>query len=197
MAATQRDRIVDAFVQVVAERGYHGATVVAVCKQAGVSSKTFYVHFADKEQCFLAAYDRGVELLLDRLADARRGPGPWTGRLRRGIGGLLADLAAAPAFARMALVEVHAAGEGALERRTGLFVSCAGLFADAPWPAELAGARDEVVAGVVGAIFARMHATVLEGAAGRLPDLLPVLMYLSVAPFGGRQAATAELSAPA
>ena len=59
----QRTRLLDATLGVVAEEGYRSLTVRRVCARAGVSNKTFYDLFSDREDCFLAAFDHGVELL--------------------------------------------------------------------------------------------------------------------------------------
>ena len=63
MARSQRRRILEAMVEVVAERGYPETRVVDIIERAGVSRKTFYELFADKEECFLAAYDHALGLL--------------------------------------------------------------------------------------------------------------------------------------
>ena len=74
--ASQRTRLLEAVGRAVAERGYAAATIDDVVRRAGVSKKTFYEHFADKQDCFLAAYEAASEELLERVreahADARR-----------------------------------------------------------------------------------------------------------------------------
>jgi AcrR family transcriptional regulator len=109
VAASQRGRLIDAIAHVVAEKGYGPATVADVIDHAGVSRKTFYEHFRDKEACFLAAYDTGVEVLLNTM----RAAAGTRGRVRA----YLELLAAEPAFARTFLIEVAAAGPAALRRR--------------------------------------------------------------------------------
>src|SRR4051794_32391335 len=78
VAASQRGRLIDAIAHVVAEKGYARTTVADVIERAGVSRKTFYEHFRDKETCFLAAYDTGVEVLLATMRAAE----PIRGRVR-------------------------------------------------------------------------------------------------------------------
>src|SRR6187401_183309 len=68
--ASQRGRLIDAMAVVVAAKGYTAATVADVIGHAGVSRKTFYEHFRDKEACFLAVYDAGVEVLLATMREA-------------------------------------------------------------------------------------------------------------------------------
>jgi AcrR family transcriptional regulator len=142
--ASQRGRLLDAIAQVVAEKGYGPATVADVIERAGVSRKTFYEHFRDKEACFLAAYDAGVEVLLATMREAA----DTRGRVRA----YLETLAAEPAFARTFLIEVAAAGPQALRRRREVHDAVAAFVADAapddaPPHAALAavGATQEVV----------------------------------------------------
>ncbi|MFD0744171.1 TetR/AcrR family transcriptional regulator [Phytohabitans flavus] len=109
VARTQRDRLIDAMASTVARKGYVGTSLGDVCAAAGVSTRAYYQHFADKETCFLAAYERGVELLQGSVAVAYGQPGQWPERMRRGLGTLLHILAAEPAFAALSVVEVLAA----------------------------------------------------------------------------------------
>ena len=115
--ASQRGRLLDAMAEVVAERGYAATTVADVIGAAGVSRKTFYEHFRDKEDCFLAAYDAGVDLLLGAVRDAGETGGDLIERARARTRRYLETLAAEPAFARTFLIEVAAAGPAALAYR--------------------------------------------------------------------------------
>ena len=65
--ASQRRRMLEAMANATAEKGYVHTTVADVIKRAGVSRETFYEHFSDKEDCFIAAYDAGVEAVLVRV----------------------------------------------------------------------------------------------------------------------------------
>src|SRR5215204_1386299 len=115
--ASQRTRLLEAVGRAVAERGYGAATIDDVVRRAGVSKKTFYEHFADKEDCFLAAYETASEELFERVREAHESHDDWLDRTRAGIVAYLRWLAADPALARVYLVEVAAAGPHALERR--------------------------------------------------------------------------------
>src|SRR3954449_5882078 len=68
IAHNQRERLLDAIANVVAEKGYAATRVADITDYAGVSRKTFYELFTDKEDCFLAAYDAITALLMDRMA---------------------------------------------------------------------------------------------------------------------------------
>ena len=84
IASNQRERLLDAIANVVAEKGYAATRVADITDYAGVSRKTFYELFSDKEDCFLAAYDASRAMLMDRLAHAcGGGRRPWEGRCAR------------------------------------------------------------------------------------------------------------------
>src|SRR4051812_31599343 len=114
---SQRGRMLAAMAGAVGEKGYGAVAVADVIARARVSRKTFYEHFRDKEECFLAAYDAGVEVMLDTIAAAGRDEDDLVRRARARIRAYLQTLAAEPAFARTFLIEITAAGPRALERR--------------------------------------------------------------------------------
>lgn len=103
VAATQRERLLAATEQLIAEKGAAGATIEAIVKLAGVSTVTFYEHFRNKEECFVAAFDRAVEQL--RAAVPADSPGP-----EQALAALLAAIDAEPARARLCFVEAQKDG---------------------------------------------------------------------------------------
>src|SRR5687767_14844110 len=84
VAASQRTRLLEAVGRAVADRGYAGATIDDIVRRAGVSKKTFYEHFRDKEHCFVAAYESASEELFQRVSAAQREPHDWLERTRAG-----------------------------------------------------------------------------------------------------------------
>src|SRR4051812_4425661 len=82
-AADQRARLLDAITRVVVRKGYARATVADVVEVAGVSRRTFYEQFADKEACFLAAYEAaGAAVVADIAAAVEQlGGARWQERL--------------------------------------------------------------------------------------------------------------------
>ncbi len=119
---SQRGRLLQAATDEVAERGYVKTTVAHILTRAGVSRATFYELFADREDCFRAAYAAnadlvalGMEVELERLrAAADEDP---LDRLSRVLRVYLESLRDNPTLARVFLVEVYAAGPVALEQR--------------------------------------------------------------------------------
>jgi AcrR family transcriptional regulator len=196
--ASQRTRLLEAVGRAVAERGYAGATIDDVVRGAGVSKKTFYEHFADKEDCFLAAYEAASEELFERIADAHAAHDDWLERTRAGVRAYLRWLAAEPALARVFLIEVAAAGPRALERRERLRDRYAELMRarqDDARPTASAGLPIEVFHAVVAAVDDVVVRHIRERGAERLPELEPVLLYLHLALLAGpqRAAESAEL----
>src|SRR3954452_20668266 len=84
--APQRTRLLDAMIDVVAEKGYAAATVTDAVRAARVSRGTFYALFPSKEACFIEAYRRNVEVLVARIEAApHEEHGYWRARLRAGL----------------------------------------------------------------------------------------------------------------
>ena len=113
----QRARLLDATFAVVAEDGYRRMTARRVSGRAGVSNKTFYDLFTDREDCFLAAFDHAVEELAAVVLPAWEGEKEWAARIRAGLGALLGFLDREPALRRLVFVEALGAGPRVLERR--------------------------------------------------------------------------------
>ena len=175
--ASQRTRLLEAVGRAVAERGYAAATIDDVVRRAGVSKKTFYEHFADKEDCFLAAYEAASEELLERVREAHAIHDDWLERTRAGVRAYLRWLAAEPALARVFLIEVAAAGPRALERREALRDRYAELIRERR-PSDL---PFEILHAVVAAVDDVVVRHIREHGAERLPELERILMRLQVA----------------
>lgn len=117
VAASQRERLLEAISAAVAERGYARTAVADVLARAGVSRKSFYEQFANKEECFLAAYDLGVDRVLAAIDDAIAGEADPATAAIAGVHGYLGALVEHPDFARTFLIEALGAGPAAFERR--------------------------------------------------------------------------------
>jgi len=129
---SQRERLLVAMADAVAEKGYARVSVADVIGRAGVSRKTFYEQFANKEECFLAAYEAGVELLMEGIDEAVQAAAPdWIGAAQAGTTAYLEMLEANPSLARTFLVEVLAAGPQALARRAEVHERFANQLRDA------------------------------------------------------------------
>jgi AcrR family transcriptional regulator len=161
-----------------------------------VSRKTFYEHFADKEDCFLGAYDACVDVLLTQVVDAREGIADWGEAMRAALRAYLEVLASEPALARTFLVEVLAAGPRALERRAEVHRRFAELSRNLHAQArrdhpELPELPDGVFDAMVGAINELVFELVRQGRSAELPSLEPTIFYMQVATFAGHERARA------
>ena len=117
--ASQRQRLLRSAIAVVSESGYQQVTVADIVRRARVSRGAFYEHFANKEECFLAATGEGHELMLARsVSEARALPAGAAEEdlLRAAIRGFLAFLRDEPAFARVFYLHMPAAGAAAARR---------------------------------------------------------------------------------
>jgi AcrR family transcriptional regulator len=191
IARTQRDRLIDAMAQTVAKRGF-AATVTEVCGAAKVSTRAYYEHFTDKEECFMATFDCGVGLLQGRVGKAYAQPASWPVRIHRGLEELLHLLAAEPAFANLAIVEMLAAGPSGRKRVGLLLQNFQRFFDDAPRLPELPRVPHIAVEAVVAGVFGLLFNYVSTKRTAELPDLLSEITYFVLVPFlGPRTAAEA------
>jgi AcrR family transcriptional regulator len=106
----QRAKLLEAMVQVVAEKGYAAATVADAVRLAKVSRGTFYELFESKQACLDAAYRLGTEVLEARVREAVRGAPDWREELRLGLRAYLHTLSSEPRFARIHLLEWQVLG---------------------------------------------------------------------------------------
>jgi AcrR family transcriptional regulator len=190
---SQRNRIHQAMIEVVSERGYPETRVVDVIGVAGVSRKTFYELFDSKEDCFLAAYDVLLENLLGDASNSfeSRSGAPWAERMAAALGALLDHLSMHPDEARFAIVEVLAAGPKALARRDAALRQFTGFLESgrSETTVELPGITSMAIAGGINEL---LYSEILHGAVSRLPSRLPDLMFWVTLPFLGAEGATAE-----
>jgi len=196
---SQRARLLEGIVRAVAEKGYAATRVQDVTRHARVSRTTFYEQFADKEECFLAAYEAGAHAHLQHVAAAMRRPSGWVDKLAEGTRAYVEVLAGEPGYALTFLTEVQAAGPRALAARVDVHGRYAALLRG--WyegaRVELGGIPDlpgEIFTGLVGATDEIVAARIRAGRAAELTELAPTLVYLQLAMFGMGEAARAALA---
>ncbi|MFN2465337.1 MAG: TetR/AcrR family transcriptional regulator [Candidatus Dormibacteria bacterium] len=114
---SQSERLVEAIVAVVAEKGYAAARVADIVARAGVSRGTFYQQFRDKEDCFLAAYMAGSRSLFHAVETAGTDDADPLERLRAGTHAYLRTLEVMPAWSRAFLIDIRAVGAAEEPRR--------------------------------------------------------------------------------
>ena len=195
----QRGRIFESLAAVSAAKGYADVTVKDVVDDAGVSRRTFYDLFADKEQCFLAAYDEIVERLFVAVDRAySTGDRPWPERLAAALHALVANYAGERDLARLAMVDVLAAGPNALARRDATLRRFAVFFEEGQQRLPAMMAMQEMLSqAVVGGLYEALYWYIAEGEAERLPELMPDLIYCALVPYLGHAGALAAIDTEA
>jgi AcrR family transcriptional regulator len=197
VSAVQRERLIVAMLRAASELGYRETNVQDVIERAGVSRPTFYEHFANKEACFLAAFDATAARLRDRVAAAaRKGGDNLRDRLRFGLETILHFAATERDAARTLIVEARAASADAVMRRDDLLDHFADCI-DAQVRELLPGApaySPVTAAGIVGGIEALLYSRLNKNELNDFDSLLPSMMYFLVLPFEGHAAASEELA---
>jgi AcrR family transcriptional regulator len=178
--AHRRGRILRALATCMAEKGYRATTVSDIARVAQVSKTVVYAHFRDKEQCLLELYSRATDGVLATvraaLDDARATGLPWRDQVRCAVAAYLAALAAGPAVAWTALVEVQAAGRSALALRRHVVDRYVDLLDELTaelvraHPVEVRPVGRPLLLAAVGGINELMLARVERGEAELLPE---------------------------
>src|SRR5215472_8711800 len=185
VAANQRERILSAVAQATAELGYAEMSVEAIIARAGVSRRTFYEHFRNKEDAFLAAYDAAVRLVVRHIRRAYFQETTAQARLRAGTGAFIQFLASEPEFARMCIVEVLAAGPRAMARRNDTMRMFAEIIEDnihelVPSCRHPELTAETIVGGIHEVVFNRILADRIDELPGLADDLLAAILMLDI-----------------
>jgi AcrR family transcriptional regulator len=193
---SERERLLEAMVRMSAAKGYEATTVADVVEYAGVSQEAFEEMFGSKEACFLEAYEAVFDVLLAHVTAAFEAASgePWPEQIAAGLGALVELLAMEADIARMAMVEVTAAGDDARERYRAMFTRFTPFLEQGR---TYSGQGEELPADT--ARFAIGGATSMifdEVRAGRGPELkriLPDLVFAVLMPYLGPEAAEDEM----
>jgi AcrR family transcriptional regulator len=198
VASGQRERLLAASERLIAEKGCAKTTIEAIVKEAGVSSVTFYEHFADKEECLVSAFDIAVEEASAELDELAAAEASWPDRARAVLQALLDAIEADPARARMCLVEAQMGGrelcgryEATLDRAAAALRG--GRALDSA-PRDLSDSLEEATAGGLAWLLRER----LElGGDGGVADLYPRMVEIALSPYLGDGGATRAAAEPA
>jgi len=181
VAQNQRERMLLATAELVAERGYQKTTIELIAKTARVALSTFYEQFSSKEECFLAAFDEtlaAAKEVFDELLDTEQ---PWSDQIASGLETVLEMIVAEPARARLCIVEAQAAGGEALARYQGMLESVAPKLREGrefnPRSSRLPdGLEVAIVGGLAWLVHQRLVANRVDGIKALLPEMLQVTL---------------------
>lgn len=180
-AATPPERLLRALAAVVAEKGYPGTTVAEVVERASTSQRTFYEHFKNKEDAIVAALDSGsAHMLAAALPAFRRAP-DWPHAVHDTQEAMFRWGAEEPEYARMGGKEMYAAGKRALDQREVVTEGMEGLLTPGY---ELKPDTPPIASEAIGgALYSLLYDHVNQKGPETLPDLVPTLVYVTLAPF--------------
>jgi AcrR family transcriptional regulator len=192
--AAHRLRLELAMIEAIGENGYHTTRVADVTERAGVSSRTFYEVFSNKEECFLATYDQISAAVIRRLEQAYRDADGWPGSAEAAIRALFEAAIENPAAARLSLLEINAVGPAGIQRREASIAHYQDFIRDAlrlepgqePLP-------DAVLKAVIGGLIRVLHDRVLRGQRTKMLALVPDLVTWATSYHPSPPLAAAEL----
>jgi len=177
----QRERMLLATAELVAERGYQKTTIELIAKTARVALSTFYEQFSSKEECFLAAFDESVAAAGEVFAELLDAEQPWADQIAAGLEIFLEMVVAEPSRARLCIVEAQAAGGEALARYQAMLESVAPKLREGrefnPRASRLPdGLEVAIVGGLAWLIHQRLIADRIDGIKALLPEMLQVTL---------------------
>lgn len=190
VVAQQRERLFVAIVELVAKRGYRDTSVDHIVKTARVGRAAFYELYEGKEDCFLAAFDRIVGEGAEAVAAAVAEADGWPKEMAAALGCLLELAAADPQRARIALVEIQAAGPRAYDRYKEVVDRAAPkLRQGREFSQETAALSDALEEAILGGITWIVHQRLAKGELGDPDSLVAETIQIALSPYLGEEEA--------
>jgi AcrR family transcriptional regulator len=197
VAEIQRARVLAGMIDVASERGVGNVTISHVVGRSGVSRRTFYELFEDREDCFLAAFDEAVRWIAAVVVPSYEGEHGWRERIRASLKALLEFLEYEPGVGRLIIVQTLGAGARALECRRRVLEQIIAVVDQGREAGKRGDGLSPLVAeGVVGGAFSLIHSRLLQDGGAPLIELLNPLMAMIVLPYLGPAASRRELAQP-
>jgi AcrR family transcriptional regulator len=194
----QRARLLTAMVDVCAEHGAGNVSVAHVVACAGVSRRTFYELFADREECFLAAFDEGVARASRYVLDVYDPNASWAERIRTALTALLWFLDSERGMGQLLVVGSLGAGHCALQRRRRGIAQIIAIVEQGRTESKSGSELPPLTAeGIVGGVLSVLHARLVDDSREPLLELAGPLTSMIVLPYLGPAAARKELARPA
>lgn len=186
--ADQRQRILRATGELVAEHGYNAVTIELIVKRARVSYKTFYSHFANKEECFLELFDEVMAQTRAAVeaAIAAESEAPWPQQVAAALRVLFGTFVADPLIARASVVEAPTVGPIIIERYERAMTFLSPLLRQGREYGSGGGElpdtlEDTLAGGVLWSAYQRL----IVGEADRIEALLPEAIEFVLRPYIG------------
>ncbi len=183
-------------MRVAAAKGYEATTVTDVIEFAGVSRGTFHELFEDKAACFLEAYDAIIDVLVAHVTSAFEAAAdePWPEQIAAGLGALVELLSVEADIARMAMVEVTAAGDDARERyRAALARFTPFLEEGRAYSGQGDALPPDTARFAIGGVASLLFDEIRASRGPELKRILPDLVFAVLMPYLGPEAAEDEM----
>ena len=180
-------------IRVVGRKGYKETSVADVIEEAGTSRTTFYKHFEDKHECFLAAYEMLVEQVFAEVVSACDGTQSWLQRVENGLETIVRLFALEPELGRTAIVEVAAAGAEARQLHWNAVARFTQYLEAGRELSEGRELPENVSLMSAGAVSGLIFDELLAGRAAELPAMYPDLLFAMLVPYVGPQVAAEEM----
>jgi AcrR family transcriptional regulator/DNA-binding MarR family transcriptional regulator len=189
-AATQRDRLIAAMGELVAELGQTTIGVHHVCQRAGISRRTFYDLYEDRDGCLVETLEAAYGQLLAHVAAAVAGAGDeWEDRTVAAAQALLVAFEADRVLAHLCLMPAAGGHRDALRLRRAAIARIAALLTDAPVPALPC---EPVLAGALGGVWDLALRSLTDEPEASIEHLAGSAIYLMLVPFVGRRQAASR-----
>src|SRR4051794_700554 len=186
VSQNQRERILQATAELVAERGYQKTTIELIAKTSRVALVTFYEHFPSKEECFLAAFDESVAAAEEVFAELLDPEQEWQEQISAGLEIFLEMVVKEQARAKVCIVEAQAAGTASLARYQAMLESVAPKLREGrdfnPRSSRL---PDGLEVAIAGGIVWLVHQRLIADDADELMVLLPEMLQVTLTPYVG------------
>ena len=108
-----RRRLLDGLAVSIADRGYRASTVADIVRHARTSKRTFYDHFAGKEECFLELLRTDADELGRAIRAAIDPSADWRQQIRQAVQAYVDRIEARPAVTLSWIRELPSLGASA------------------------------------------------------------------------------------
>lgn len=166
----QRERLFAAAVAVAARKGFEAMTVADLLEMSGVSRSAFYVHFANKTECLIAAATELVDPAIAALVPQGRDPELEP---RRAFEAFISLIAAQPAASKVAFVELHAAGAPGEELADRAFQALADKVAKLDAASLRPSSPPDLTIALIGGVRKLIHSRLARGKLAELEAQAP------------------------
>jgi AcrR family transcriptional regulator len=186
VAQNQRERMLLAMAELVAERGYQKTTIELIAKTSRVALVTFYEHFSSKEECFLAAFDETLAAAKEVFATLLDFEQPWQEQISAGLEIFLEMVVKEQARAKLCIVEAQAAGTASLARYQEMLESVAPKLREGrDFNPRASRLPDGLEVAIAGGIVWLVHQRLVADDVDDLMALLPEMLQVTLTPFVG------------